>query len=87
MGPERRLETWAIKYARDRGAWLLKFVSPGRRGLPDRILIKPGAKEVLFVEFKSPKGKMTALQQIWKDRIGTNVVRSKDEFTTLFKDD
>lgn len=39
----------------------LKFVSPGMRGVPDRICLLPGAR-IIFVETKTPRGKPTALQ-------------------------
>ena len=36
------------------GALCLKFVSPGFTGVPDRIILLPGAK-VIFVELKKPQ--------------------------------
>jgi len=37
-----------------------KFVSPSNRGVPDRLYIKSG--KVIFIEFKAPGKKPTALQ-------------------------
>ena len=44
------------------GGLLWKWVSPGRRGVPDDILILPGCP-VVFVEFKAPGGKLRPEQQ------------------------
>ena len=38
------------------GIMCLKFVSPGFTGVPDRIILLPGAR-VVFVELKQPKKK------------------------------
>ena len=87
MGPERKLESWCVKYARSQGAWLLKWRCPGHRGLPDRILIRPDIQEISFLEFKSPKGKLSMLQEIWRSRIGFAVIRTKEQFHDLFKNE
>ena len=44
------------------GALCLKFVSPGFTGVPDWIILLPGAK-VIFVELKKPKEKERARQK------------------------
>ena len=44
------------------GGILWKWVSPGRAGVPDRILILPGGR-VAFVEFKAPGKHPTAQQE------------------------
>lgn len=45
-----------------RGAMCLKFMSPGFNGVPDRIILLPGAK-VIFAETKKPGKKERARQQ------------------------
>lgn len=63
-----------------RRGWLcMKFVSPGRVGVPDRIIMMHGV--VIFVEVKSPTGKLSARQQnelaLYDDYgMNTAVVRS-----------
>jgi len=57
---ESSVEGDAIDYAEKQGWWVAKFVSPGRRGVPDRIFIRDG--RVLFIEFKRP-GKTAEPQQ------------------------
>ena len=47
----------------------LKWVCPGWRGVPDRILLFPGGR-VYFVELKRPKGgKVDPLQTWWKRQL------------------
>lgn len=51
---ERDIEEAVCKYARKRyGAMALKFTSPQRRNVPDRIFIFPGGV-IGFLEFKAP---------------------------------
>ena len=51
------------------GGMCLKWVCPGWRGVPDRILLFPGGK-VYFVELKRPKGsKVDALQAWWQRKL------------------
>ena len=46
------------------GGLCLKWVCPGWRGVPDRILLLPGGR-VYFVETKRPKGSRVDPLQIW----------------------
>ena len=51
------------------GGRCLKFVCPGWRGVPDRILLFPGGR-VQFAELKRPKdGKVEPLQTWWKRKL------------------
>lgn len=51
------------------GGLCLKWVCPGWRGVPDRILLFPGGR-VHFVELKRPKGgKVDALQSWWRRKL------------------
>lgn len=51
------------------GCLVLKFVSPGNSGVPDRLVFIPGGKLVL-VELKRPGGKLRPLQKVWAKRFG-----------------
>ena len=50
-----------------RGGRCLKWVCPGWAGVPDRIILLPGAR-VYFIETKRPKGgTLSALQRKWRE--------------------
>ena len=57
---EKHVERPAKAYAKERGWWVAKFVSPGLNGVPDDILIRNG--RVLFIEFKRPGGELRPQQ-------------------------
>ena len=50
------------------GCLVFKFVSPGKAGVPDRLVVMPGGR-CFFVEMKRPGGKLRPLQHYWKDRL------------------
>lgn len=57
---EREVERPAKEYARRRGWWVAKFVSPGLNGVPDDVFIRDG--RVMFIEFKRPGEDLRPLQ-------------------------
>lgn len=62
---EKDLEAKLRKEIQKRGGLCLKWVCPGWSGVPDRIILMPGAR-VYFVEMKRPKGgRLSALQKWW----------------------
>lgn len=49
------------------GGRCLKWICPGWSGVPDRIVLLPGAR-IYFVETKRPKGGvLSALQKKWRE--------------------
>ncbi|MBC8954889.1 VRR-NUC domain-containing protein [Xenorhabdus sp. PB62.4] len=50
------IERHLVNEVKKAGGIAYKFVSPGRRGVPDRIVILPNGR-VIFVECKAPGGK------------------------------
>jgi len=64
---ESVIEKTVCVYARRQGWLVYKFVSPGIRGVPDRLFIKNGV--VLFIEFKAPGRKVNRLQEIQLARL------------------
>jgi hypothetical protein len=54
---EKRLRLEVKKH----GGRALKFVSPGKRGVPDRLVLKPGGRAI-FVEMKAPGKPLEPLQ-------------------------
>jgi hypothetical protein len=83
---EAELEAWCRQRAVKEGGYLLKWISPGNKGVPDRILFMPHYSA--YIEFKSESGKLDPLQQVWQNRLdelGHNVfvVRTKKEFEDI----
>ena len=62
---ERELENKLKRAVLDRGGLALKFVSPGLAGVPDRLILLPGAR-IAFAELKAPGQKLRPLQRILK---------------------
>jgi hypothetical protein len=58
---EREIEQYFIRRVREAGGLQRKFVSPGHRGVPDRICVFRGP--VHFVELKAP-GKQLRADQV-----------------------
>ena len=80
---EATIERAVSIYAKKAGMLVFKFVSPGNRGVPDRIWINQYG-EVYFIEFKQEKGRVSPLQQMWINRLRkhhkqVHVVRSVEE--------
>ena len=59
---ESTIEKYLVERVKAHGGLCLKFVSPGRRGVPDRICLFPFG-EMYFVETKAPKKGATPEQQ------------------------
>lgn len=59
---ESILEQKFKKAVEAEGGLCLKFVSPGKRGVPDRICLFPGGK-IVFAEIKAPDGRLHPLQK------------------------
>lgn len=57
---ESSVESEIRRYAEKRGWWCVKFVSPGLRGVPDRLFIRNGRH--VFIEIKRPGEKPSAQQ-------------------------
>lgn len=62
---ESTLERRLVREVERIGGRALKFVSPGHRGVPDRIVILPDG-QIAFVEMKAPGKPLEPLQEKWK---------------------
>ena len=60
---EKSIERKMVQALEARGAMAWKFTSPGRQGVPDRIVLLPGGR-VVFVETKSPTGRLSPSQRV-----------------------
>ncbi|MCC2249096.1 VRR-NUC domain-containing protein [Virgibacillus sp. AGTR] len=72
------------------GGLCFKWVSPGRRGVPDRICILPRGR-TLFVEMKAPDGKLSPLQEkriqeLEKRKHEVYVLESKQQVDNFIKE-
>lgn len=65
---EAEIEKLLVCEVKKLGGRAYKWVSPGNDGVPDRIVIFPGKKPV-FVELKTDRGKLTALQKVQLGRL------------------
>src|SRR5687768_17543006 len=59
---ERSIEARFVKLMQQKGYEIRKFVSPGRRGSPDRLVLLPKGR-CAFVELKAPGEEPTKLQR------------------------
>ena len=60
---EKEVERYLREQVKKRlGGMALKFVSPGLRGVPDRVVLLPGGKTT-FVETKAPGKNLRKLQK------------------------
>jgi hypothetical protein len=60
---EAAIERYLRKAFRQAGGELLKFVSPNRKGVPDRVGFIPRRAMPWFIEFKRPGGTVEVLQR------------------------
>ncbi len=60
MTREKDIERYLVKQVKDAGGIAYKWVSPGKRGVPDRIIVMP--HKVVFVELKATGKKPTKQQ-------------------------
>ena len=58
---EKKIEQALLERVKTLNGICEKFVSPGRRGVPDRIVTLPGGR-IIFVELKSPTGRLSPSQ-------------------------
>ncbi len=67
---EKSIENILRKAVEDEGGVCLKWVCPGHRGVPDRMILFPGGI-IAFVELKRPGAKVKAggLQEWWRQRL------------------
>lgn len=59
---ESQIEKRLVQLVCQRGGLCYKFVSPGNRGVPDRIVITPDGR-VFFVELKTTTGLLEKIQR------------------------
>lgn len=83
---EREIEAYLRRAVREAGGICWKFVSPGRRGVPDDFVALNG--RCCFVEVKSATGTIEPAQQLRHDElrdagIKVSVVRSEEDVDAM----
>jgi hypothetical protein len=64
---ERDIERYFREQCRKNGFLCLKFVSPARNGVPDRIVVTQA--ETVFVELKKPGGSLRKIQRVMHSKL------------------
>jgi hypothetical protein len=87
---EAEIEKILVHEMKKLGGIAYKWVSPGNDGVPDRIVIFPDRKPV-FVELKTDKGRLTALQKVQIRRLEklgqeVTVIYGLDGLSRFFRD-
>ncbi len=89
---ENDLEKTLKRFVTQKGGVCLKFVSPGTRGVPDRMVIWPTGR-VDFIELKRQgfNGEPSALQVFWIHKLtrlkqNARVIRSFSDILELVRD-
>ena len=59
---EQKIQAKIIKELEEQGYYVIKLIKTNKNGIPDLIAI-PKDSDVLFVEVKGPKGKLSKLQE------------------------
>ena len=85
---ERDIERYLVRRTIEHGGVAYKWVSPGRVGVADRIVLLPNGV-VWFVELKTVKGRLSPWQKLFAAdmrRMGMQyiVIRSKEEVDQWF---
>ena len=61
---EAEIKARVVRGVKEAEGLCYKFVSPGNPGVPDRLILLPGGR-ILFVELKTPGGKLSNIQS-WR---------------------
>ena len=78
---ESQLEARLVQGVKALGGIAYKFVSPGNRGVPDRLVVLPGGR-LLFAELKADGGRLSRMQAYQLEslrRLGAEVWTVWDE--------
>ena len=59
---EQQIQSKKIKELEEQGYYVIKLTKTNKNGIPDLIAI-PRVSDVLFIEVKTPKGRLSALQK------------------------
>jgi len=86
---ESKIEKYLFDEIKKVNGMCLKWVSPGNKGVPDRIIFLN--KQIWFIELKSTTGERTKLQEHFEKILllytrNYKVISSKEQVDTFIKD-
>lgn len=73
---EQQLQTKRIKELEAQGYYVIKLVSTNKNGIPDLIAIPPNS-DVLFIEVKGPKGRLSKLQEFRIKELNSHGIKTE----------
>lgn len=76
---ERQVEAYLVKKVKSLGGVALKFTSPARRGVADRIVCFPNGS-TWFVEVKTQGGRLSELQKAF----AADMAKMNQKYTCLW---
>jgi len=60
---EQQIQSKKIKQLESEDYYVIKLINTNKNGIPDLIAIKKDCEDVLFVEVKTPKGRLSKIQE------------------------
>jgi hypothetical protein len=73
---EQQIQTKKIKELEAQGYYVLKLMKTNKNGIPDLLAI-PKNSDVLFVEVKTPIGKLSKLQEFRMNELNEHGVKTE----------
>ena len=73
---EQQIQRKRIKQLEGKGYYVIKLIKTNKNGIPDLIAIPPGC-EVLFSEVKTPRGKLSKIQEYRMKELETHGVKTE----------
>jgi|TARA_R110000751_G_scaffold7118_3_gene29554 hypothetical protein len=73
---EQQIQSKRIKQLEDEGYYVLKLIKTNKNGIPDLIAIPPDSG-VLFSEIKTPKGRLSRLQEYRLKELSQHGIRTE----------
>jgi Holliday junction resolvase len=73
---EQQIQTKKIKELEAQGYYVIKMINTNKNGIPDLIAIPPNS-DVLFVEVKGPKGRLSKLQEFRLKELNNHGIKTE----------
>ncbi len=73
---EQQIQSKRIKQLEEEGYYVLKLIKTNKNGIPDLVAIPPDSG-VLFSEIKTPKGRLSRLQEYRLKELSQHGIRTE----------